>query len=173
MPEWVFMATKRSSRNVPPAVPQGEVIADFAQYVDAVAYVEKLVSNNFPAGFIAIVGSDLRSVERVRGRMSYARVAINGAITGSWMGLIFAFLFGPAIDTANITSSSNGSLGSAIVIGAGVGMLFQVLRFSMTRNKRGFVSQSSMVAAKYQIQVPASMVPQANAAATAVEPSGK
>ena len=68
MPEWVFMATKRSSRNVPPAVPQGEVIADFAQYVDAVAYVEKLVSNNFPAGFIAIVGSDLRSVERVRGR---------------------------------------------------------------------------------------------------------
>ena len=171
MPEWVFMATKRSSRNVPPAVPQGEVIADFAQYVDAVAYVEKLVSNNFPAGFIAIVGSDLRSVERVRGRMSYARVAINGAITGSWMGLIFSFLFGPTINTANV--ASNGSLGAAIVIGAGVGMLFQVLRFSMTRNKRGFVSQSQMVAAKYQIQVPASMVPQANQAAAAPEPSAK
>jgi hypothetical protein len=172
MPEWVSMATRRSSsRNFPPAVPQGEVIADFAQYVDAVAYVEKLIANNFPAGLIAIVGSDLRSVERVRGRMSYARVAINGAITGSWLGLIFGFLFGPTIDTANITSSANGGLGSSIVIGAGIGMLFQVVRFSLTLNKRGFLSQSSFVAAKYQIQVPASMVSQANTAAAAPEPT--
>lgn len=173
MPEWISMATRRTSRNVPPAVPQGEVIADFTQYVDAVAYVEKLVANNFPAGMIAIVGSDLRSVERVRGRMSYARVAINGAITGSWLGLIYAFLFGPAIDTSNIVSGSNSSMGASIVIGAGIGMLFQVLRFTMTRNKRGFVSQSSMVASKYQIQVPASMVSQANTAALAPDPAAK
>jgi hypothetical protein len=173
MPEWISMATRRTSRNIPPAVPQGEVIADFTQYVDAVAYVEKLVGNNFPAGMIAIVGSDLRSVERVRGRMSYARVAINGAITGSWLGLIYAFIFGPAIDTSNVMSGSNSSMGASIVIGAGIGMLFQVVRFSMTRNKRGFVSQSSMVASKYQIQVPASMVSQANTAASAPDPTVK
>ena len=172
MPEWVSMATRRSSaRNLPPAVPQGEVIADFTQYPEAVAFVEKLVRNNFPAGLIAIVGSDLRSVERVRGRMSYARVALSGAITGSWMGLIYAFLFGPAIDTANVTSTANGALGSSIVIGAGIGMLFQVVRFSLSRNKRGFLSQSSMVAAKYQVQVPASMISQANEAAAKAEPS--
>ena len=120
MPEWIPMATKRSSRKSPPAIPNGEVLADFPQYAEAVAYVEKLVRNDFPAGFIAIVGSDLRSVERVRGKMSYARVAFSGAVTGAWIGLIYAFLFGPAIDTANIASDANGSLGSAIVIGAGV-----------------------------------------------------
>ena len=173
MPEWISMATKRSSRNASPAIPNGEVIADFSQYADAVSYVEKLVRNNFPAGFIAIVGSDLRSVERLRGKVSYARVAFSGAVTGAWIGLIYAFLFGPTIDTANIASAGNGSVGSAIVIGAGIGMLFNVLRFSLSRNKRGFMSQSSIVAAKYQVQVPANLLSQANEAAAVVEPSPK
>jgi len=173
MPEWIPMATKRSSRKSPPAIPNGEVLADFPQYAEAVAYVEKLVRNDFPAGFIAIVGSDLRSVERVRGKMSYARVAFSGAVTGAWIGLIYAFLFGPAIDTANIASDANGTLGSAIVIGAGVGMLFNVLRFSLSRSKREFVSQSSIVAAKYQVQVPANMLSQANEAAAKPDPSAK
>jgi hypothetical protein len=167
------MATKRSSRKSPPAIPNGEVLADFPQYAEAVAYVEKLVRNDFPAGFIAIVGSDLRSVERVRGKMSYARVAFSGAVTGAWIGLIYAFLFGPAIDTANIASDANGTLGSAIVIGAGVGMLFNVLRFSLSRSKREFVSQSSIVAAKYQVQVPSNMLSQANEAAAKPDPSAK
>ena len=173
MPEWISMATKRSPRKAPPAIPNGEVLADFPQYAEAVAYVEKLVRNDFPAGFIAIVGSDLRSVERVRGKMSYARVAFSGAVTGAWIGLIYAFLFGPAIDTANIASDANGTLGSAIVIGAGVGMLFNVLRFSLSRSKREFVSQSSIVAAKYQVQVPANMLSQANEAAAKPDPSAK
>ena len=173
MPEWTSMATKRSSRKSPPAIPNGEVLADFPQYAEAVAYVEKLVRNDFPAGFIAIVGSDLRSVERVRGKMSYARVAFSGAVTGAWIGLIYAFLFGPAIDTANIASDANGTLGSAIVIGAGVGMLFNVLRFSLSRSKREFVSQSSIVAAKYQVQVPSNMLSQANEAAAKPDPSAK
>ena len=173
MPEWTSMATKRSSRKSPPAIPNGEVLADFPQYAEAVAYVEKLVRNDFPAGFIAIVGSDLRSVERVRGKMSYARVAFSGAVTGAWIGLIYAFLFGPAIDTANIASDANGTLGSAIVIGAGVGMLFNVIRFSLSRSKREFVSQSSIVAAKYQVQVPSNMLSQANEAAAKPDPSAK
>ena len=173
MAEWSSMATKRSSRNAPPAIPNGEVIADFSQYADAVSYVEKLVRNNFPAGQIAIVGSDLRSVERVRGKMSYARVAFSGAITGAWIGLIYAFLFGPALDTENIAAAGNSSLGSAIFIGAGAGMLFNVLRFSLSRNKRGFMSQSTFVASKYQVQVPANLLSQANEAAAAVEPEAK
>ena len=85
--------------------------------------------------------------------------------------MIYAFLFGPAIDTENIASGSNSALGSAIFIGAGIGMLFNVLRFSFSRNKRGFVSQSSIVASKYQVQVPANLLSQANEAASKVEPT--
>jgi hypothetical protein len=50
-----------------------------------------------------------------------------------------------------------------VVIGAGLGILFNVIRYSMSRNKRGFVSQSSVVASKYQVQVPAALAEQARA----------
>lgn len=144
------------------------MVADFTQYEEAVAYVEKLVSNGFPAGFIAIVGTDVRTVERVRGKLSYARVALNGAITGSWMGLIFGFLFGDAAATEmNIASP----LTASIMIGAGLGILFNVLRLSMMKSKRQFISQSSVIALKYQVQVPASLVGQALAAGNAATPA--
>jgi hypothetical protein len=48
-----------------------------------------------------------------------------------------------------------------------------VLRFSLSRSKREFVSQSSIVAAKYQVQVPANMLSQANEAAAKPDPSAK
>jgi len=161
------MATpKRSSRMLPPAMPQGEVIADFLQYEDAVAYVEKLVEGNFPAGLIAIVGSDLRSVERVRGKLSYARIALNGAITGSWLGLFYGLFFGGNPDTSSVTGFATSAIGSAIFIGAGLGMLFQVIRFSLTKRKRGFISQSTFVAKKYEVQVPSNLVGEAAAAAS-------
>ena len=114
-------------------MPQGEVVADFTQYEDAVKYVEKLVANGFPAGFIAIVGTDVRTVERVRGKLSYARVALNGAITGSWLGLIFAFLFG---GTATASPGVSSPLTAGIVMGAGLGMLFAVIRMSLAKSKR-------------------------------------
>ncbi len=50
-------------------------------------------------------------------------------------------------------------------------MLFNVLRYSFSRSKRGFVSQSSIVASKYQVQVPANLLSQANEAASKVEPT--
>ncbi|MEY4321243.1 MAG: hypothetical protein RLZZ471_1184 [Actinomycetota bacterium] len=157
------MAT-RKSRNLPPVLPQGEVIADFPKYEDAVAFVEKLVAGDFPAGLIAIVGSDLRSVERVRGKMSYARVALSGAVTGSWLGLLYGLFFGGNADTSSVQSFATSGLGSSIFIGAGLGMLFQVIRFSLARSKRGFISQSTFVASKYQVQVPGNMVGEAKSA---------
>ena len=151
--------------NSPSAVPQGEVVAEFDQYQKATAYVEKLISKNFPAGMIAIVGKDLRSVERVRGKMSYGRIALSGALTGAWLGLIIGFVFGGSIPGVDGSTGTTGSFVSSVVIGAGVGMLWSVLRFSSSRNKRGFLSQQQIVAAIYQVQVPMTLVAEARAAA--------
>ena len=145
-------------------MPQGEVVADFKLYPDALAYVDNLINNNFPAGAVAIVGSDLRTVERVRGKINYARMAVGGAMTGSWMGLAFGLIFGGSVnptDPNQFTMSE--SIFSAIVIGAGLGMLFNVTRYALTKNKRSFISQSTVVASKYQIQVPAALADQARA----------
>jgi hypothetical protein len=145
-------------------MPQGEVVADFTDYQVAVAFVENLLAHDFPAGSIAIVGSDLRTVERVRARMSYAKVALGGATTGAWLGLIIGILFGGGADAADATQMTTiESVLSAVVIGAGIGMLFNVVRFSLARNKRGFISASSVVASKYQVQVPAQLADQAKA----------
>lgn len=150
------MSTKpKTVKNTPAPVPQGQVVAEFSQYEQASAFVENLVKNNFPPNMILIVGSDLKSVERVRGKLSYARVALSGATTGAWMGLLVGVIFGGASTTSDAASvTAMGSLGSSLVIGAGIGMLINVIRFSLARRKRGFISQSSMVAAKYQVQVP-------------------
>lgn len=140
------------------------MVADFKQYTDALAYVDNLIKNNFPAGAVAIVGSDLRTVERLRGKITYARMALGGAVTGSWMGLAFGLIFGGQTNPDG--SSMFGAvdpLASSMVIGAGLGMLFNVVRYSLARNKKSFVSQSTVVASKYQIQVPAGLADQARA----------
>ena len=140
------------------------MIANFKQYTDALAYVDNLIKHNFPAGSVAIVGSDLRTVERIRGKVTYARLAIGGAVTGSWVGLAFGLVFGggSAASQAELVSATAG-VGQSVVVGAGLGMLFNVIRYSMSRNKRSFFSQSSVVASKYQVQVPAALADQARA----------
>jgi hypothetical protein len=85
---------------------------------------------------------------------------------GSWIGLLYGLLFGGTTDTTSAASIATSGLGSAIFIGAGLGMLFQVIRFSISRNKRGFLSQSTIIANKYQVQVPGNMVGEANSAAS-------
>jgi hypothetical protein len=145
-------------------MPQGEVVADFKQYTDALAYVDNLIKNNFPAGAVAIVGSDLRTVERLRGKITYARMALGGAVTGSWMGLAFGLIFGGEVNPADANQFTfSESIFSSVVIGAGLGMLFNVTRYSLARNKKSFVSQSTVVASKYQVQVPAGLADQARA----------
>lgn len=142
-------------------------MGNFKQYQDALAFVDSLIKSDFPAGSIAIVGSDLRTVERVRGKINYARLALAGASTGAWVGLAFSLLFGAGFDTSSAaTQGSTISSGiSSIVIGAGLGMLFNVVRYGMTKNKRTFISQSSVVASKYQVQVPAVLADRAREAA--------
>ena len=138
------------------------MVGKFTEYTEAVGFVETLINHGFPAGSIAIVGKDLRSVERVRGKMTYGRIALSGAITGSWLGLIFGFLFGAS--TTPDATPATGSTFSSVLIGAGLGMLFNLLRFAVARNKRGFVSQSAVIASKYEVQVPAALASQAEKA---------
>ena len=138
------------------------MIGKFTEYADAVSFVDTLINHGFPAGAIAIVGKDLRSVERVRGKMTYGRIALGGAVTGSWLGLLVGLFFGGSTDATG--TPAMGSTFSAVLIGAGIGMLVNILRFSVARNKRAFVSQSSVVAGRYEVQVPGNLSDQAEKA---------
>jgi hypothetical protein len=51
-----------------------------------------------------------------------------------------------------------------VVTFAGMGALANVVRFSLSRNKRSFVSQQQLVADTYEIQIPKDLVSAANEA---------
>jgi hypothetical protein len=137
-------------RGLVPVVPTGDVVGEFSNYGDAVVLVDKIVGAGFAANMIAIVGSDLKSVERVRGRLTYGRVAMNGALNGAWLGLFAGLIFASATSATEFTNE----VVAAAVLGAGLGMIWSVVRMSMRGARRQFLSTSVIIAASYQVVVP-------------------
>ena len=142
--------TPGASRRLPqmPELPKGEIVSTYDRYEDAKHAVDLLARAGFPVQQISIVGNDVCSVERVTGRLTYGRVALMGALSGAYLGLflgLLLFIFQP--DNAGIL----GVFVSAVVIGAGFGMLFGVLSYAMNRNRRDFSSVMQMVATRYDL----------------------
>ncbi len=137
------------------------MLAQFKNYREAVKAVEQLVENGFPPSLISIIGSDLKTVETLKGKLGYGRVALSGAVTGSWIGLFFGLVFGATSSAEQVVVTN---LTAGIVIGAGIGMFFNVIRFSLARNKRTFISGQAVVAKKYDVVVPVGQLNEAKKA---------
>ncbi|MGK0721143.1 general stress protein [Leucobacter sp. W1478] len=141
-----------------PELPKGEVVSTYDHYVDAMHAVDRLARANFPVNEVSILGNDVRSVERVTGKLTYARVALMGALSGAYLGLflgLLLFIFQPE------NSAIFGVFISAIAIGAGFGMLFGVLSYAMNRNRRDFSSVMQFVATRYDLIATPGLVQQA------------
>ena len=130
-----------------PTLPQGETVASFETYAEAQAAVDALAKAEFPVKELAIVGTGLTSVERITGKLTWSRAAGAGALSGAWfgtfLGLLF-FIFAPS-------PSSVGILLSAVLIGAGFGMIFSVVSYSVNRRRRDFTSVAQVLATRYSI----------------------
>lgn len=151
-----------SPRKAGPGLPDGSALAAFTNYQEAVGYVEKMIQNDFPARLVSIVGTDLKTVESIKGKLGYGRVSLSGALTGSWLGMFFGLIFGATGAATEQLVLTNVVAG--VVIGAGIGMLINIIRFSMTKNRRGFISGQTVVAKKYEVVVPADRVQDAKKA---------
>ena len=151
------------------SIPEGQTLATFADYKLAVTYVESMIENDFPARLVSIIGTDLKSVESIKGKLGYGRVALSGALTGSWLGMFFGLIFGASGTGAEAVLLTNVTAG--VVIGAGIGMLINVIRFSLTKNRRGFISGQMVVAKKYEVVVPKEQLQLAKKAVAAAKPA--
>ncbi|MBO3083704.1 general stress protein [Cellulomonas fengjieae] len=129
-----------------PTPPQGEVVASYATYLEAQKAVDHLADSAFAVQLVTIVGTDLKMVERVTGRLSYPRVALGGFLSGAWFGLFVGLLL--SLFSAPGTQSP---LVPAIFIGGAFGLLFAVLTYSFSRGKRDFTSTSQIVASSYAV----------------------
>jgi dolichol kinase len=130
-----------------PAITAWNTVATFNHYEVAQRAVGRLSDDGFPVGALDIVGSDLRLVERVTGRLTKARAAAAGALSGMWIGLIIGILLGlfapghawPAV------------IATGLGLGALVGASFGFAAHFATRGKRDFKSVRGLAAAHYDL----------------------
>lgn len=122
----------------------------FDDYTQAQRAVDYLADNGFPVQNVAIVGTELKSVERVTGRLTRGKVAAAGALSGLWMGLFVGIAFA--------LFSKQGQLGFLIttpLLGAVFMLVWSQLGFTAaTRGgTRDFASVSQVIATKYEVLV--------------------
>ncbi|WNV76329.1 general stress protein [Geodermatophilus sp. DSM 44513] len=131
------------------SMPLGGVqVGSFDSYEQAQAAVDHLSDQKFPVENVTIIGSDLRQVERVTGRLTWGRVLAAGAAGGAWWGLFVGLLLGLfAVDGGAWVSS----LLTGLLIGLVFGALFAAIGYSATRGRRDFTSTSAVVANRYDV----------------------
>ena len=129
-----------------PTLPRGDVLGTYETYLEAQAVVDRLSKADFEVKQLAIVGNDLKTVERVTGKLSYGRAAIAGAASGAWLGLFLGLVL-----VVFIGSSNFGFLAAAALIGAGFGMLFGIVSYAIGRRRRDFTSTHQVLASNYQV----------------------
>ena len=130
-----------------PTIPRGDILGTYETYPEAQAVVDRLAKAEFPVKQLSIVGSGLKTVERVTGKLSNARAAGAGAASGAWLGTFFGlvlFLFTP-------TGASIVYVGAAVLIGAGFGMIFGLVSYALKRRRHDFTSINQVLASQYEV----------------------
>ncbi|MET0784639.1 MAG: general stress protein, partial [Leifsonia flava] len=137
-----------------PVLPRGEIVATYDTYAEAQNAVAVLARADFPVKSLSIVGNDLKTVENVTGRMTYARAALAGAASGAWLGVFFGLLMFIFV----ATGVNLALVVAAVLIGAGFGMLFGIVTYSVNRRRRDFTSTMQVIASNYQVIVDGELV---------------
>jgi hypothetical protein len=132
------------------------VLGTYERYEDAQAVVDRLSDNGFPVERTAIVGSDLRLVEQVTGRLTTGRAALSGAASGAVIGLLLGLLFGFLALFDPVTSALILGLWG-LVLGAVLGAIVGAVGHAMTGGRRDFSSMRSLRPAHYDILVDADL----------------
>jgi hypothetical protein len=120
-----------------------------SDYRDAERAVDWLSDRGFPVQHVSIVGTGLRYVEQVAGRVTTGRAALIGAGQGMWIGLIFGLLFGLFFSGFAFL----GVLLYGLVAGALFGALWGAAVHYTQQGRRDFASVAVTRADQYEVQV--------------------
>jgi hypothetical protein len=121
----------------------------FDKYADAQKAVDFLSDHDFPVENVLIVGTELRQVERVTGRLTWGRVLSAGAASGFGFGLFIGLLISLFSDGSTILVTILGG----ILLGMVFGVVSAALGYGATRGQRDFSSVQKVVATKYEVLV--------------------
>jgi hypothetical protein len=128
------------------AFPQSLAIYD--DYESAQKAVDHLADQKFPVEQCMIVGTDLKRIERITGRLTTGRVALGGALSGLWFGLFIGLIF-----TIFTEENALVTIVSTMLFGALFGLIFALVSYALTRGHRDFSSVTQVVATRYEVLV--------------------
>jgi hypothetical protein len=127
---------------------RGQSIASFSTYADAQRAVDYLSDNGFPVENLTIVGSDLKQVERVLGRLTSWKAALAGAGTGAWFGALIGLL---------LSLFANSGTAMVVIIlwglltGAVFGAVWGFIAHLFTFGQRDFATFGATVATRFEV----------------------
>ncbi len=126
-------------------------LREFSSYEEAQQLVDRLSDAGFPVEQVRIVGTGLRSVEQVTGRLTKGRAAAGGALTGVGFGLLIGLLFAIFVNSP----FGLGVVLSSVIFGALGGAVIGFVGHWATRGRRDFSSVRGLEAESYAVQVDA------------------
>jgi hypothetical protein len=133
-------------------------LAVYDDYAAAQKAVDFLSDREFPVENCMIVGTDLKSVERITGRLTTGKVAAGGALSGVWLGLFVGLII--TIFSTSGTSAVATVL-STVLFGLVFGLVWALIGYAATRGQRDFSSVRGVVATRYEVLVEHKLLAQA------------
>jgi hypothetical protein len=122
-------------------------LAVYDDYASAQKTVDFLSDKEFPVQNCMIVGTDLKQVERITGRLTTGKVTLGGAATGFWFGLFVGLIF------SLFDSGGFGAIITTALFGVLFGIIWALLGYAATRGQRDFSSVRIVVATRYEVLV--------------------
>ncbi|MGI5951053.1 MAG: general stress protein [Brooklawnia sp.] len=122
-------------------------VAIYDEYPDAAHAVDYLSDRAFPVETLAIVGTDLKSIEKVTGQMTWGKILLAGFMQGAmWAGMfaIFWWLTMPQLGLLTILALAFGGFGL-------VGMAIAAMQYRMRGGDRDYTSTTTIIATHYEV----------------------
>lgn len=145
-PRRTTLTDARTTLRVDPISAAWNTVASCPTYAEAQSTVDRLSDDGFPVEHLDIIGSDLKQIERVTGRLTNQTATVAGAASGAWFGLMVGLFLG-------IFSDGNwfGLIIFGLLIGAVWGAAFGYFGHAAYRGQRDFASTQALVATRYDI----------------------
>ena len=138
-----------AAANSPLGLDFPQSLAVYDDYAGAQKTVDFLSDKKFPVEQCVIVGTDLKRIERITGRLTTGKVALGGLLSGVWLGLFVGLIIALF---ANENDPWPTILGT-VLFGAVFGTVWALVGYAFTRGRRDFSSVASVVATKYEVLV--------------------
>jgi hypothetical protein len=124
------------------------MLREFDEYAEAQRPVDRLSDAGFPVEHVQIVGTGIRTVEQVTGRMTTSKAALYGAGSGACLGLLMGLIFGlltpgPVAWLLVLLMS--------LALGAPWGAVFGFVAHWATKGERDFSSINALEAKRYAV----------------------